>query len=322
MSQTPMTSQNDMSRRRFLCASAAATVCSAATAVELAASQASASTTHDDYIDAHVHVWTSDTERYPLKPGFPKSKMRRPSFTPQELFAHTRPCGVTRVVLIQMSHYGYDNSYMLDAIKTNQGVFSGVAVIDQNDNPRARMLDLARHGVRGFRISAGKRPAQRWLDGDPMAAMWKCGADRGLAMCPLIDPRHLPAVDRMCRRFPDTPVAIDHFARIGIDGQFREPDLDNLCGLARHKNVHVKTSAFCSLGKRTAPYLDLAPMIRRVLDAFGPERLMWATDGPWQVMGGHTYKDSIDLIRERLDFLTPNDHLWLLRKTAERVFFS
>ena len=63
-------------------------------------------------------------------------------------------------------------------------------------------------------------------------------------------------------------------------------------------------------------------MIRRVLDAFGPNRLMWATDGPWQVMGGHSYQDSIDLIRVRLDFLAADDRLWLLRKTAERVFFS
>jgi len=63
-------------------------------------------------------------------------------------------------------------------------------------------------------------------------------------------------------------------------------------------------------------------MIRRVLDAFGPERLMWATDGPWQMMRGHEYQDSIDLIRARLDFLSDEDRRWLLRRTAERVFFA
>ena len=110
-------------------------------------------------------------------------------------------------------------------------------------------------------------------------------------------------------------------ARIGIGGQFPETDLDNLCQLARHRNVYVKVSAFSALGGKKAPYLDLAPMIRRVLGAFGPERLMWATDGPWQMMNGHKYRDSIDLIRTRLDFLTDNDRQWLLRKTAEKVFF-
>jgi len=276
----------------------------------------------EGFIDAHVHVWTPDTKRYPLASGYSKEKMAIPSFTPEELFAHARPCGVTRIVLIQMSYYGFDNSYMLDMMEKHQGVFSGVAVIDREAKPRETMLALAARGVRGFRIRPRKRPADRWLDGEGMEAMWKCGAEKGLAMCPLIDPEHLPAVDRMCRKFPGTPVVVDHFARIGADGVVREADLKNLCRLARHQNTHVKISAFYALGKKQAPYLDLGPMIRRLLDAFGRERLMWASDGPFQVIGGHTYKDSIELVRSRLDFFTDDDRQWLLRRTAERVFFS
>jgi len=273
-------------------------------------------------LDAHVHVWTPDLDRYPLAPGYRKDRMVVPSFTPEELFAHTRPCGVDRIVLIQMSYYGHDNSYMLDMMRKHQGTFSGVAVIDAETEPRRTMLELAGRGVRGFRIRPGDRAPDRWLDGEGMAAMWKCGAEEGLAMCPLIDPQYLPAVDRMCAKWPDTPVVVDHFARIGVDGRMREADLDKLCRLARHKNAHVKVSAFYALGRKQAPYLDLGPMIRRVLDAFGPERLMWASDGPFQVLHGHTYRDSIELIRSRLDFLTDTDRQWLLRETAERVFFS
>ncbi len=36
----------------------------------------------------------------------------------------------------------------------------------------------------------------------------------------------------------------------------------------------------------------------------------------------HTYADSMALIRDRLDFLTPEDKSWMLRKTAEKVFFD
>lgn len=274
------------------------------------------------FIDAHVHVWSGDTVRYPLKPGFPKEKMRAPTFSPEELFGHARPCGVTRVVLIQISYYGHDNSYMLDVMRRYGAVFSGVAVIDPTDRPREKMLELARQGVRGFRIGAGGLSANLWLEGEGMAQMWDCGAEKGLAMCPLINPEHLPALDAMCDRFPETRVVIDHLARIGIDGQFRDVDIDRLCRLARHKNAHVKVSAFSALGARKAPYHDLAPLIRRVRDAFGAGRMMWATDGPWQMMGGHRYVDSIDLIRKGLDFLTDDDRAWLLRKTAERVFFG
>ena len=61
-------------------------------------------------IDAHAHVWTSDVARYPLAPGYAKERMASASFTPEELLAQAGPCGVRRVVLIQVSYYGHDNS--------------------------------------------------------------------------------------------------------------------------------------------------------------------------------------------------------------------
>jgi len=35
--------------------------------------------------------------------------MKPPSFTPQELFKHSKPAGVTRINLIQMSYYKFEN---------------------------------------------------------------------------------------------------------------------------------------------------------------------------------------------------------------------
>ena len=66
----------------------------------------------------------------------------------------------------------------------------------------------------------------------------------------------------------------------------------------------------------------MIPMIRRVVDAFGPQRLMWASDCPYQVQGNHDYDSSIALIRDRIDFLSDDDKQQMLRSTAERVFFS
>ena len=82
------------------------------------------------YIDAHVHVWTPDTARYPLATGYKKEDMKPASFTPEELFKHCKPAGVDRINLIQMSFYGFDYSYMLDVMAKHKGVFSGTAVID------------------------------------------------------------------------------------------------------------------------------------------------------------------------------------------------
>src|ERR1700685_55896 len=140
--------------------------------------------------------------------------------------------------------------------------------------------------------------------------MFAAGARNNQAMSCLIDPDGLPELDRMCTAYPDTPVIIDHLARIGADGIIRKEDVERLCGMAKHKKIMVKIGAFYALGKRQPPYTDLAPMIKKVVAAFGPRRCMWESDGPFQVQGEHTYQASVDLVQRRLDFLSNEDKEW------------
>ena len=276
----------------------------------------------DGDIDAHAHVWTPDVVAYPLASGFNVSQMKPASFTPEELFAHTKPNRVGRIVLIQMSYYRHDNRYMLDTMERFPGVFSGVAIVDESStDPGKTMRELAAKGVRGFRINPGKTAPDAWLGSPGMAKMWEAAADEGLAICPLIGPDALPALAKMGERFPKTRIVIDHFARIGADGQIRDEQLDALCRLADHTHAHVKTSAFYALGKKQPPYTDLAPMIHRLRDAYGAERLIWASDCPYQVGPGHNYADAIRLVREGLDFLSEGERGWILNGTAAKVFF-
>lgn len=301
-----------MNRRHFISTSAATL---------LAPSLRAASS--EGYIDAHVHVWPANTPDFPLAEGFKPEDMQPPSFTPEQLFAHCKPEGVSRVVLIQMSYYKFDNSYMLKAIADHPGVFSGVAIVDESKPDVAdTMKALKKQGVRGFRIYTGGKDLDAWLGSKGMETMWKTAAANGLAICPLINPEALPLIDKMCDKHPDTTVVIDHFARIGMKAPPTAEEVKPLTALARHPKVHVKTSAFYALGLKRAPYTDLAPMIKACVDAFGSKRLMWASDCPFQVDPGHDYKSSISLIRDGLDFLSADDRQQMLRGTAERVFFS
>src|SRR5438270_2546501 len=235
------------------------------------------------FIDAHVHVWTDDTGHYPLAAGFKPEDMKPGRFTPDDLFKHARPNGVERVNLIQMSFYGFDNSYMLDMIALHKDVFAGTAVIDPHaDAPERLMSDLAKKRVRAFRIhpKLSKLPPARWLEPAGYAAMFAAGARNRQAMSCLIDPDALPELERMCRKFPDTPVIIDHLCRIGVNGTIADKAVDAPCGMARYPRVMVKVGAFYALGKKQPPYDDLAPVIRRVVKAFGARRCMWESDCP------------------------------------------
>ena len=152
--------------------------------------------------------------------------------------------------------------------------------------------------------------------------MFAAGAQHNLGLSCLIDPDGLAELDRMCTKFPDTPVIIDHLCRLGANGTVADKEVTALCAMAAHKRVLLKVGAFYALGNKKPPYQDLAPLIERVVKAFGPRRCMWESDSPFQVADGHTYRDSIDLIRTRLKFLSADDRDWLLRRTAQDFFFT
>lgn len=271
------------------------------------------------HIDAHSHIWTTDVNRFPLAPGKTVADLNPRSFTPQTLITLGKTEDVTRHVLISHGLYhGYNNDYYTHAVAKHPGVFAVVGAL----NPALgrileRMQANLKLGISGYRIKP--YGDANWLKTDAMQTMWKTGASNRIAMCPLIDPQYIAGLDPMCKQFPDTTVVIDHCAR--IDTQ-HDTELNHLCALSKHPNVYVKVSAFYAFGAKQPPYLEQAPKIKQLYEAFGPERLMWASDCPYQLENGHTYSASIALVRDRLNFLNTNDKDWILRRTAEKVFFS
>ena len=312
------TQRSSLNRRKFLHVAAGA-----AALAPTIGSHGLAEVAEDSLIDAHSHIWGRDVTRFPLKKGTDLTDLDPPSFSIDALLKLTAANRVGRVVLIQHHlFHGYDNSYLLHAAARHPNVFRVVGMVDDlGPNPARKMKKLLKSHVTGFRITSWIRKKD-WLKGDGMESMWRSAADTGQAICCLMDPPDLPSLDAMCGRHPKTPVVIDHFSRIGVDGTMRDQDIANLCKLARHARTHVKLSAYYALGAKQSPYLDLLPMIRKVIDAFGPERCMWASDSPYQLEEGHSYSASLQLIQKHCSFLSDGDRDKILRGTAQRVYFS
>ena len=315
----------DLQRRDFV-KSAVAAIGAVATGVNLQ-SNACADDTQGNYIDAHSHIWTRDIDRYPLAAGKTLADLAPASFTDAELLAVAKPLGVSRVVLIQHHPYhGWDNSYLVDTAAHHPDTFRVVGQIDEHAaDPVTKMQELAKQRVTGFRITPSTLPKgvsdKDWLQSPGMQSMWQAASQTRQNMCCLINPVQLAQVDAMCQKYPDTPVVIDHFARIGMMGEIVAAELESLCNLAKHPHVRVKASAYYALGKKRPPHRELLPMLRRVLDAFGPQRVMWASDAPYQVVAPNSYAASLAFILDEANFLSATDRDWLLRRTAEETFF-
>ena len=271
------------------------------------------------YIDAHSHIWTDDIKHFPLREGVKIEDLKPLRFTADNLIQLGLTERVTRHVLISHGPYhGFNNDYYTYAASNHPGIFSVVGAMNPSLNHiPARMRANRKLRITGYRIKPNGDA--HWLQSNPMQAMWKTGAAENIAMCPLINPKYVADLGPMCRRFPDTTVVIDHCAR--IDSHHKE-ELNQLCELSKHPNVYVKISAFYAFGTRKPPYFEQIPKIKQLFESFGPRKLMWASDCPYQLENGNTYGASISLVRDRLDFLSDTDKDWLLRRTAEKVFFN
>jgi len=321
-----------MSTSRVSGVSRRAFVQAAAGAAALAGLSRAAAGQSLGYVDAHSHLWSPDRAHYPLRPGAKEEDVVPKGFEVGDFFSNARPEGVTRVVVIGHTlHFGFDATYMTDLVKARPGEVAVQAYLDHTDpNAPVRMAELKAQGVKAFRIRLQDPWQSYFPESHPIMKVYEFAAMQRLVICPLTNPDWLPQIGRLSEMFPATMVVIDHFARIGVDGfgkvppvpgTLRPEDVANLAALARYPWMHVKISAYYALGQRTAPYDDMIPFIKTLLRAYGPERLMWGSDCPYQLQGGHTYKASISLIRDRLD-VSVADREWLLRKSAERVFFS
>ena len=264
-------------------------------------------------IDPHVHVWKHDPA-YPFAQG---AHVPPRDATPEMLLDLMKANGVAKTVIIQVIHYRYDNSFLADVLKRYPGTFRGVCRVDPLDPAAPDQLSkLTAQGFHGVRLSPSGGAGGDWFTGTLMPPLWKRCLDLKVPMTVLAPVERMPEVGVLLEKTPDLTVVIDHMADCPVD---RPAELEKLIALKRYPNLFVKISHTWSLSQQPYPWLDAQELVKRLHHAFGPERLMWATDWPI-IEGKSTYDKALKVVRDEMKFLNADDLRWILSKTPERVW--
>lgn len=215
--------------------------------------------------DCHVHVF-GPAARYPYAP---ERAYTPPDASIEELLALQKRLGFERVVVVQPSVYGTDNSCTLDALRRLGRRARGVAVIDA----RSDLLQMQKLGVRGVRVNLHTGGVQ-----DPATAQ-RLLEEAAARVAPLgwhvqtfTSISLLRRLDHAIQDFP-VPLVIDHF---GLPAS--HADVDYLAALLRAGTAHVKLS-----GPHRLP-MDPGPVVRALVEA-NPERCVWGSDWPHPTSG-------------------------------------
>jgi L-fuconolactonase len=257
-------------------------------------------------IDPHVHVWKHDPQ-YPFAEA---AHVPERDATPETLLDLMNSNGVSKTVIIQVIHYKYDNRYLADVLKRYPAKFQGVCRVDPLDpNAPDHLSDLTAQGFRGVRLSD-------WFRSPLMPPLWTRCNQLKVPMTVLAPITRMPEVGLLLEKTPDLTVVIDHMADCPID---QPGELEKLIALKRYPNVFVKISHTWSISKQPYPWLDAQEYVKRLHHAYGPQRLMWATD--WPIVEGYsTYAKALSVVRNDMHFLNADDLQWMLAKTIEQVW--
>jgi predicted TIM-barrel fold metal-dependent hydrolase len=264
-------------------------------------------------IDPHVHVWKHDPQ-YPFAEG---AHVPDRDATPEMLLDLMKANGVSKTVIIQVIHYKYDNRFLADVLKRYAGTFQGVCRVDPL-NPAApdHLSQLVQQGFRGVRLSPSGDASGDWIRGPLMPPLWKRCSDLKVPMTVLAPITRMPDVAAVLEKLPDLTLVIDHMADCPID---QPAQLEKLIALRRYPKLFVKISHTWSISKQAYPWLDAQEYVKRLHQAFGPQRLMWATD--WPIIEGYsTYDKALRVVRDEMKFLNSDDRQWILSKTIDHVW--
>jgi len=224
--------------------------------------------------DCHTHIF-GDPKQFPFAAGR--------TYTPEgasvaEMRALHRALHTTRVVIVQPSVYGTDNSCTLDAIRQLGANARGIAVIDDSTSDPA-LDDMHRGGIRGIRINlATVGQTDPELGRRRFAAAVARIRNRKWHIQMYTQLSVIAALQKEISASP-VPVVFDHFGGAQAAGGTSQAGFDVLLELLRAGHAYVKVSAPYR-GSTAAPdFSDMAPLAKALIAA-NVRRILWGTDWP------------------------------------------
>lgn len=299
------------------------------------------------FFDTHAHLIADDWETYRARPFTPDLPVpERPAFTvtAEALLALMDRHGVDHACLVQRGHvYGYDNSYILDSARRFPARLHPVVILDTQDPATAdtyRRL-VREDGVAGFRM-ANSRPwilDTGWMSSPTAMTVWQACADLGTPVTLIVFDNQLsfvlPLIKLIAGKFPELPIVLDHGAmpygmsqyEVALREQAGEvvtmpppPDYgidETIAIFADVPNVNFKITEI-NMERLVKANVAAAGLIRRMVDLFGPDRLVWGSDVGQSMLWDYATK--VSMACEAAGDLSESDKRKFLHDNAARIY--
>ena len=246
-------------------------------------------------IEWNAHMFSSDTDRYPFHPraAYVPGPEGRAADPLVDYLARLDAEGIDRAVLVQPEPYGDDHRLVLDCLQRQPDRLWGTSLFYPRDaDAPDRLVDLVRRQPKivstRFHAHRGKTVYFERFDEAGVRALWETAGKLGLIIELHIGPDFGAQVAEVVRAYPDYPVLIDHLAEPKMGNAVEYADV---LALGRFDNVYMKLSGLNHFSDDAPLYLEAKSFTRLVIDAYGPDRLVWGSGTP-AIVDAHLDRES------------------------------
>jgi len=254
-------------------------------------------------IDSHIHLYDTNREGSsvfldPVK----HAKIYYPHLVP-EFLKVAKPSGVNYAIVIEASKRREDNFWAMKVVNDSENMLAFIANLDPRDENYLSDLEILSKNLkfRGIRIRT-----QTNINLSDESVIEKLGelALRGLTL-ELGPQESIGTVEKIALKYPEMNIVIDHMAGGKIENGKIEPANWNerLERLKALPNVFCKISALFDLSGQSPAPVDAnyyRPFIDQVVDAFGPNRILFGSNWTLSEMYG-TYGSLVGIYDEYLE---------------------
>ena len=262
-------------------------------------------------IDAQVHIWAAETAEKPYAREDASPPHRPVPLGRDELLREMDNAGVARCILVPPTWEADRNDTSLEAARLHPDRFRvmGKLALTNPNGPALMATWNQQPHMLGIRMTFNAGRARQWIEDGTADWFWDAAEKYHVAVMAFA-PNAVPKLGEVAERHPGLRLIIDHMGlSSALRGKSLEPAVANVMKLARLKNVAVKVSALPCYVDEPYPFPTLQPLVRRVVDAYGPERCFWGTDLSHLPC---PYQQVVTLFTEEMKSLTTDELEWIM----------
>ncbi len=267
-------------------------------------------------VDTHLHCFGGLGAKFPYHAKAPyRPDAKAP---PEHLIQCMDDAGVDFAVVVHPEPYQDDHAYLEHCLRIGGSRLKGTCLFF-SDRPGSvdRMAPLVRRNpgqIVAARVHAYAPKRLPPFGTKELRYLWTTATNLGLAIQLHFEPRYAPGFEPLIREFPKTKVIIDHLGR-PMQGTIREHDV--VVRWSRFPNTVMKVSALPDQNRY--PHRDLTPIMRKLTDAFGADRMIYGGGFNAQATGA-SYRKYREEVAQVLSHLSVVDQSKLLGGTAAKLF--